>query len=468
VDRILEHVMKFVANRLNKVWPSELVSLADSAELKGIDLAVAYASDMTDILDLATKRLVSLRLFALLDAEGFPDLKLATRLLTADHTRWKLYFLRDYYHPKVMWFRGVGCYVGSANLSERAWKQNLEAGLWLSEAELAANGLTAPLNELFTSLSDEYPARRSDLLALQRLEGEREKLSDARRTFDAEADRILAHIPKGRPLTFEATREQKPAEQKEAFRREWGRCVQILQTLRDRTRSVAWPDWVDKDVPPAIAFDQATEYWYTVNVRDEHTRDATVEDLHQRHRANPDRAADKLLAEWSAFDGDHGKWEWATWCNENPRRLRELLPPAALRRLNLDALEEIVWLSHSARTTARQIPYAKLGLPRAQRSERERCRLFAEFLLRQRPERGERTVQDVLLHVLWGRPALDHAGRLWDATELDDWKLDHLDVGILGELLGYARPEECPRRNHRVSRCLRALGYDVAVPEKRA
>lgn len=460
--------MKLVANRLNRVWPSALVSVADDDSLTGIDLAVAYASTMPDILDLATRRPVPMRLFALLDADGFPDLKLANDILTAAHTRWKLNFLRDYYHPKVMWFRGVGCYIGSANLSESAWKQNIECGLWLSEAELTTNGLAKPLDHLFDDLSTEYPARRSDLAALKRLETERAKLSEARRAFNAEADRILAHIPKGRAMTFEPTREQRPSEQKEKFRREWGRCVHILQTLGERTAKVTWPEWVEKDVAPAIVFDQATEYWYTLSVRDERTRDSSVEALHERNRANPDGAADSLLALWCGFDGVHGKWEWATWCNENPRRLRELLAERALRRLDLDALDEIVWLSHSARTVARQIPYAKLGLPGDSKSERERCRLFAEYLLKQHPERGTRTVRDVLLHVLWGRPTADHAGRLWDATELDDWKLDHLDVGILGELLGYARPEECPPRNHRVSRSLRALGYEVAIPGKKA
>lgn len=299
--------MKLVANRLNRVWPSALVSVADDDSLTGIDLAVAYASTMPDILDLATRRPVPMRLFALLDADGFPDLKLANDILTAAHTRWKLYFLRDYYHPKVMWFRGVGCYIGSANLSESAWKQNIECGLWLSEAELTTNGLAKPLDHLFDDLSTEYPARRSDLAALKRLETERAKLSEARRAFNAEADRILAHIPKGRAMTFEPTREQRPSEQKEKFRREWGRCVHILQTLGERTAKVTWPEWVEKDVAPAIVFDQATEYWYTLSVRDERTRDSSVEALHERNRANPDGAADSLLALWCGFDGVHGK-----------------------------------------------------------------------------------------------------------------------------------------------------------------
>lgn len=73
-----------------------------------------------------------------------------------------------------------------------------------------------------------------------------------------------------------------------------------------------------------------------------------------------------------------------------------------------------------------------------------------------------RTVQDVLEYVIWG----DKAGskqsvgeRIWSAGHDAEWKLPHLGLHILGELVGYARPDEYPPRNNRVSKTLYALGF---------
>lgn len=54
----------------------------------------------------------------------------------------------------------------------------------------------------------------------------------------------------------------------------------------------------------------------------------------------------------------------------------------------------------------------------------------------------------------------DCAERIWNAVYAPEWSLPHLGVNTLGELLGYARPDEFPPRNGRVSKTLYALGYD--------
>lgn len=40
-------------------------------------------------------------------------------------------------HAKVIWWRGYGVYVGSANLTSAAWYNNIEAGVFFSESEIA-------------------------------------------------------------------------------------------------------------------------------------------------------------------------------------------------------------------------------------------------------------------------------------------------------------------------------------------
>jgi hypothetical protein len=94
------------------------------------------------------------------------------------------------------------------------------------------------------------------------------------------------------------------------------------------------------------------------------------------------------------------------------------------------------------------------------RTKDERCEIFAEFLLSARTEAG-RSIGEVLDYVLWGdRIKSDCAERVWEGATDPAWKLPHLGISILGEMVGYARPDDFPPRNNRAARCLHALGFE--------
>jgi hypothetical protein len=79
---------------------------------------------------------------------------------------------------------------------------------------------------------------------------------------------------------------------------------------------------------------------------------------------------------------------------------------------------------------------------------------------RQRSREG-RTVLELLNYVVWGNGSV--SARLWNAIRSDDWAIPHIGLSSLGEIVGWARPEECPPRNMRTSKGLRALGYNVRI-----
>ena len=58
----------------------------------------------------------------------------------------------DSLHSKVIWWRGHGAYIGSANLTDRAWNSNIEAGVYFSESDLADSGMIEQLTEFFENL----------------------------------------------------------------------------------------------------------------------------------------------------------------------------------------------------------------------------------------------------------------------------------------------------------------------------
>jgi hypothetical protein len=53
--------------------------------------------------------------------------------------------------------------------------------------------------------------------------------------------------------------------------------------------------------------------------------------------------------------------------------------------------------------------------------------------------------------------------RLWDATSAGEWRIEHLGMSALGEMVGWAAPESFPPRNNRTSKSLRSLGFPVAA-----
>lgn len=59
----------------------------------------------------------------------------------------------DCLHSKIIWWKGYGAYIGSANLTERAWYTNIESGIFLTESDLYSSNLIEQLEEFFDNLA---------------------------------------------------------------------------------------------------------------------------------------------------------------------------------------------------------------------------------------------------------------------------------------------------------------------------
>ncbi len=458
--------MKLVGNALNGSYFPDLVSDADTPALTEIHLAMAYVRDMDAIFELATKRDVPLRLFALVNEDGFPSTEVVRRFVSSGRVRWQLFLTRDFYHPKIARFVGVGAYIGSANLTQKAWWQNLECGIWLDEAELVQQGWDEELDNMFGVIRGRSrEAVKADIDTLGRIATRRKELAERQKALRAFADKELANVPGGQPPARVSKPEKGDGGKARAqFVSRWQDCLGTLQRLQDLVSTLPRPAWVNADVHPAFVFDQASEWWYDHHIRrnkEDDDRDTEIESLHQRNAGRGDRAVRDALAEWSEFDGSGG-WPWPKWANEHPKRLNLLLQPPALRELNESTLSEIVFLAHAWREHIRQTSDEGMGLRKGMTLE-GRCEAFARFLIQAKTAEGNNGIREVLQFALWGAPENDHAARVWSATHTPRWKLPRLGESSLGELIGYARPNDCPPRNDRAVRTLRAWGFDVRV-----
>ncbi len=461
--------MRLIGNALNGAYFDDLVRQADDDRLESVVLAVAYVREFGEMMGVAERRRVPVTLYALIDEGGFPHPDVVRKFVKNSPPSWQMFLTRRFYHPKIAWFKGVGCYIGSANLTENGRNRNLECGVWFEQEELTERGLDDELTTMLAVIRGRCAAATDDHIAmLDKLGRWRGSQHAAQREFEKKANEMLASVPgQDSPNFINATRRDDGGAARIAFVEEWNQAVTLLKKLGDLTAPMPRPGWVGPDVPPAVVFDQATEYFYTLAVRRSgRKRDEVVDELHRANLRNPEAAVKSIFRDWAAFDGHEGTWEWSAWSNEHPARLRRLLQPDSLARLDASSLGETIWLTHSAREHARQVNNRTLGLAEGTTMEvRPRCDEFARYLLAQRSAKGGRGVGDLLQFVLWGeREQPEAAVRVWDATRKPEWRLPHVGPSILGEMIGYARPDRFPPRNDRVIRTLVALGYEGLTP----
>ncbi|HLK15198.1 MAG TPA: phospholipase D family protein [Fimbriimonadaceae bacterium] len=452
--------MDLIGNALNGHFLGTLVRRADAPSLKSIRLAVAYVTKMDDIFELAGKRSVPLTLYALADGD-FPSPSILRKFVESNRPSWQLHLTRDFYHPKIMWFVGIGAYLGSANLTDGGAVRNLECGVWLDETELARAGWDAQLEAMLSVIAARSTAAtREHLRAFEGLKAEAGSFEAQRRKFRAAVDRALANIAGVEPPNDPTAMRGGGAARKN-FVQEWQNGLTILRKITEMFSTYPLPRWVRTDVPLSLVQDQATEAWYHENIRSTGESYDQIQKLHSANRADPDSATRAVFADWVKHADEE---RYGAWVNDHPLEVNRLLQPDELKRLDRSRLTRILSFTHASRTHARQIRNEDLGLPRgSETSMEERCDLYAKMLLASTSEGGKK-VGEILDFVLWGDAAVaDPAERIWAAISTSDWSIPHLGLNSLGEMIGYARPTAYPPRNGRVSKTLHALGYEGIV-----
>ena len=425
--------MKIVGNSLNGVWTREVVQWSDNDDLLGIELAVAYTSKMDELLKLSSRRKIPLNLYTLADGDGFPSLDVARAIVRSSNSSLRLYLIKKFYHPKIMWFRGVGAYIGSANLSDSAWSRNQECGIWMDEDELHRENWIEQLGSIFMTVRESCKeATLEDIEALDAIKTRRAALNAQEREFRQFVDKMLSGIPGDSPLTDQSISKNRGGAARNAFMEEWELGLTTLRKLAKRFEEEKdrWPKWVNREAAPAIVQDQATEAWWEHEFRKTRESGRLMQEAHQRNRSRSVDAENDLIAYWEAFQPKELD-KWQRFVNDAPSYLRTHLSREALSNLDQGYLGEILSRCHAAIAHSRQMKNADFGLgPGAQTELQARVQLFAEYLWKARSETN-RTVKDVLQYVLWGDTAGhpdDHlpASRIWAALHEPEWKLPHL------------------------------------------
>lgn len=449
--------MQLIMNGVNGRYLRDLLERA-APYTERVDAAVAYATDDRLLFDWCWDAKLPLQFWGRFD-QGVPvAIPVLERFLKRGSARYVCRLVRCF-HPKVIWWRGFGAYIGSANLTQSAWWNNVEAGVFLTEDELLASGHAEELEMLFSTLDRQSSPLTDELLELLRqrqktLEKQsREDQADARRQLGTSLVKPwegLAHI----------SARSASDQNRTTFLEEWKSTLQIIRSIAAQVSTPTYrPNWVSEDAPMGAQADQFLHAHYYQRTFDQ--RRADFDTHFNRNQADPDAAVLDAARWWKGLAT--APMTEDVMLNVTSPRLRAALAPEGLASMTQEGFIEMISSVHASVEYARRVTNNDVGLSGGRPyTIPEKLQAMGTRIWRDGEERG-RPVTAMLNHVLYGGAPAEVPERIWDALHDPKWKTPLLGVSALGEIAGWALPDLYPPRNGRTSKALRSLGYPVRV-----
>jgi hypothetical protein len=458
--------MKLVMGGINRVWLDDLLNESKLA-CKTIRAAVAYSQAGHRLFEHCKDNDVRLIYYGLLDEEEATPVAVLEHFLSRGPSRVTCKLVHGCFHPKVIWWHGFGAYVGSANLTDKAWMRNVEAGVFFEESELSGP-LGVQLEDLFAYLDDQdvsIPLTTELVAKLKKARLDLAGLYREKKKLQESFEHATRDLQKHQGLQF--LQGKKGADRRrDTFLKEWRKTLELMRGLRGEFESLNLrPSWVPNDADGATHFDQFLHAYYYMQVIGDRDDDArSAEKVERFHDRNKNRVAEALhdAATWWAglTKPPMGEDEFIV---THAPRIRAAFSPEGIEALTQDTLPDALRYVNAFRMHARQVKNSELGLAKDYKTNiEERVDLLAKWLWNQSTDTGH-TIRDVLRFVLWGTLPSDMEHRLWMAIDSEEWSFPHFGRSCLGELIGWARPDLYPPRNNRTNKALRSLGHDVEL-----
>jgi len=448
--------MELVLGERNRTRLSEVLKKA----MEGtdfVDAAIAYVSDEETLIRQCFEKKVPLRLFGRYDYSQPVAYRILSWFLERNSGNYTCKLVPDIFHPKVIWWHGFGVYIGSANLTKRAWFSNFEAGVFLTDEELEEEGLAGELAEYFEELNaNAHPLTRELLDEAEYLDSEASALTKAQKTArdDFKARRLIP------TLASLASINKVPSRQRlrEQFLKEWNSTIEILRCLA-QTIPKYRPAWIKPDVPAGIMVDRFLHDYYYFQVKDGMKH--PFHEFHERNYKRADQARDAALTWWSELHvASVGEIERL---HDWPVVLKPLLEREQLLKLSVDEFEVVFARINAIRDHAMRVSWRSYGLaaPLPKMELDDRVHQLAKYVYAQRSGDGS-TPLEILNYIIYGGPELQIPARMFECR-FPPKNIRHLGVSAYGEIVGCAKPDYSPPRNGRTSKALYAMGYDVTI-----
>lgn len=448
--------MKLIGRPLagDMLYNAHVAAIEDCTEVRA---AIAYAQDKKLLFEDCVKAGKKLTFYGRLDGTCPVDLRILSWFLEAKSPNAVCRLVPHWLHAKVIWWVGAGAYIGSANLTDRAWYKNYEAGLYLTHEEIEQFGLILELERFFDGMErNSIPLNQEEFDRLSKLDKDRaallKKLDELSESFENEHWKLK---DKTSPISINA---QKSEDRKlVAFQKEWASTLQLIRDIGTRVAlDENRPSWISPDVPQGVQGDQFLHAYYYQVVQPMSEKNAYLRD-HERNKNDPEAALRRALQWWKS--GEYGHIQEERTIYRSAPSLRALLSRDRISSLGEAEWVEALTLVYAFGDHASKIENALLGLGEDPGAEAKSDAL-AHMIWRQSTRTGM-PAPEVFKYVIWGSG--DVSERIWAASHEPAYRLRHIGTNIYGEIVGWARPTEYPPRNSRTSKSLCALGYPVSV-----
>ena len=310
--------MEIYANKINAHYLLDVLPQPD-LDIPWAKAAIAYGDDANTLIDQCRSHGIRLDIWMRYDHTVPVAPSLLRKLLRYSADNIFCWMIPDVLHSKVIWWKNYGAYIGSANLTERAWVSNIEFGVFLGEDELESGDALTDLEGFFESLSkssNSHPLTKEIVEDQQRLKDRRSK-EIWKIDEDSMAKRIIpvwngpAQVPE-RQSTY--------ANRKTNFVQEWQSGITALRDLARKAPTYR-PVWLNDDVPATWQADQFLHAYYYNSVVDGNRH--PFERYYLQHRDNPAAATIEALEWWSNLDAPPSGEDFN--CHTRAPIIRELL-----------------------------------------------------------------------------------------------------------------------------------------------
>ena len=446
--------MELVRGEPNKKRIEQINEWAIS-QCRSIDAAIAYVTDQKTLLDCCLKANKQLKIWVLYDYSIPVRLDILKLFLTKRSPNYVCKLVAGYYHPKVIWWREYGAYIGSANLSNSAWFENIEAGIFLTEEELHENELFSDLEDFFEDLdSRSHPLTEEIYWQLDDWSNNEcyKALWQVEREFEK-----VRKLPKGKGIS-DVTKVKSQTKKKNDFLSEWDSTLQQLRDIACRVSSDTYrPSWVPEGTTAGTQADQFLHAYY------EHVHKQYIA-FYRYNKNNPEKALVSAMEWWREIPKSKPPriellvvTDWSVYLQQN-------LSQEKILSLSEDDFVEVSKRVHAIRDHSLRVSHESLGvkekLPKMEADQRHEK--FGRWLYKQRSENGD-TALECLHFVLYGGQADETPDRLFETCFNPIRKIGHLGVSSIGEIIGWGLPDKFPPRNGQTSKALKALGYPVKI-----
>lgn len=441
--------------------------------------AVAYNSD-SDFLDSCIKNKIKLEYYGLLNEGISTELSFLKKAVECPEYI-TFYAKYHFFHPKLIYFKGYGLFIGSQNMTSNAERYNTEAGVFIPQKEITEEHENQ-IKRFFTFLRNTcHRITKEDIPILEDIKNESNMIAQQNRELQKKIKKIFSDRMPDLVNTHEqdVTETTKPGEKSDRnriikenkkqrerklqFEKQWKDVDDILNNIQSNLIEAGArnKEGILKDAYDTIVVDQVLHCYYATQI-EVHGKNALRERIANLHNYNKSRIPDavsELINWWASYDVPKDTIEVInTWGKLNKNTLALLKE----RDLSEDELSSVLNRVNAAITCARQIPKKELNIPEnEQHTIPERVQLYAKLLLSEKTKEGL-TINQVLHHLLYDE-TISPRNRIYDVLFTEKYSIKNFKRSTAGEILGWGHPDSINPRNNRINKCLYCLGYNIRL-----